>query len=112
MEYWVSPLCHFTMAGPINMENSLTCTPESLAAIKWPSSWMKIRKLKIRIAIIIAKITLIRVLAQKSFCITHSLSGQAVSVQDLLQGGRLDKGDGIHGVLYQLIDVVEADLVI
>jgi hypothetical protein len=38
------------MAGPMNMANSLTCTPESFAVMKWPNSWIKIKKLKIRIA--------------------------------------------------------------
>ena len=45
-----SPICFFQRAGPMNMENSLTWTPESFAAAKWPNSWIKIRKLNKRIA--------------------------------------------------------------
>ena len=37
-EYCVSPFCFFHRAGPMPMENSLTRTPQALAAMKWPSS--------------------------------------------------------------------------
>ena len=38
-EYCVSPFCFFHRAGPMPMENSLTRTPQALAAMKCPSSW-------------------------------------------------------------------------
>ena len=52
-EYWVSPLVFFSRAGPMPMANSLTRTPQALAARKWPSSWTAMRTPKIRIAAII-----------------------------------------------------------
>ena len=43
--YWV-PFCVFlSRTGPMPMENSLTCTPQSLATAKWPNSWMAITAL-------------------------------------------------------------------
>ena len=42
-EYWVSPRCFFHSTGPMPMANSLTRTPQALAARKCPSSWTAIK---------------------------------------------------------------------
>ena len=49
-EYWVSPFWRFQRQGPMPMENSLTWTPQSFAARKWPSSWTAMRMPKTRMA--------------------------------------------------------------
>ena len=49
-EYWVSPVSLCQIRGPMPMENSLTRTPQSFAAAKWPNSWTAIRTPKIRMA--------------------------------------------------------------
>ena len=48
--YSVSPFCFFHRAGPMPMENSLTVTPQALAARKWPSSWTAISTPKMKMA--------------------------------------------------------------
>ena len=53
IEYSVSPLPQCRSLGPIKIENSLTLTSNSFAARKCPNSWIKIKKLKIRIAMMI-----------------------------------------------------------
>ena len=49
-EYWVSSVSLCQSRGPMPMENSLTRTPQSFAAMKWPNSWTATRTPKIRIA--------------------------------------------------------------
>ena len=49
-EYCVSPFSRFQRQGPMPMENSLTWTPQSFAARKWPSSWTAMRTPKMRMA--------------------------------------------------------------
>ena len=45
MLYWVPLRTRLHSTGPMPMENSLTCTPQSFATMKWPNSWMAITAL-------------------------------------------------------------------
>ena len=52
MLYWVPLRTHLHSTGPMPMENSLTCTPQSFATMKWPNSWMAITALNTNTAAI------------------------------------------------------------
>ena len=52
MLYWVPLRTRLHSTGPMPMENSLTCTPQSFATMKWPNSWMAITALNTNTAAI------------------------------------------------------------
>ena len=52
MLYWVPLRTRLHSTGPMPMENSLTCTPQSFATMKCPNSWMAITALNTNTAAI------------------------------------------------------------
>src|SRR5699024_3196944 len=110
-EYWVSSVSRCHTRGPMPMENSLTRTPQSFAAAKWPNSWTAISTPKIKIAARTYRMVMEQLPLENSYArpVPHRPPGGPVRRQDVLQGRVRRHGHGAAGRLHQPGNVGKAD---